>query len=53
VKLCIGKCFLRHEKSASPEAAENIKTFVAGTPINTLSPAIAPERADTPAAVEP
>jgi D-lactate dehydrogenase len=32
---------------------ENIKAFVAGTPINTLSPAIAPERAETPAAVEP
>ena len=26
---------------------ENIKAFVAGTPINTLSPGIAPERADT------
>jgi hypothetical protein len=31
---------------------ENIKAFVAGTPINTLSPDIAPERAEIPAAVE-
>ena len=31
---------------------ENIKAFVAGTPINTLSPGIAPERAEIPAAVE-
>lgn len=30
---------------------ENIKAFVAGTPINTLSPGIAPERAEIPAAI--
>jgi D-lactate dehydrogenase len=31
---------------------ENIKAFVAGTPINTLSPGTAPETAETPAAAE-
>ena len=31
--------------------SENIKAFIGGTPINTLSQGIAPEGAETPAAV--
>ena len=63
----LGSLFLRPEVVCTPHTAfncveaierinrvtvENIKAFVAGTPINTLSPAIAPERAETPAAAE-
>ena len=58
----LGSLLLRPEVVCTPHTAfncveaierinrvtvENIKAFVAGTPINTLSPDIAPERADT------
>jgi D-lactate dehydrogenase len=63
----LGSLLLRPEVVCTPHAAfncveaierinlvtvENIKAFVAGTPINILSPDIAPEEAETPAAVE-
>ena len=64
----LGSLLLRPEVVCTPHTAfncveaierinrvtvENIKAFVAGTPINTLSPGIAPERAETPASVKP
>jgi D-lactate dehydrogenase len=60
----LGSLLLRPEVVCTPHTAfncaeaierinrvtvENIKGFVAGEPINTLSPGIAPERAETPA----
>ena len=60
----LGSLFLRPEVVCTPHTAfncveaierinrvtvENIKAFVAGTPINTLSPSIASESAETPA----
>ena len=62
-----GELLLRSEVVCTPHTAfncveaierinrvtvENIKAFVAGTPINTLLPGIAPERAEIPASVE-
>ena len=64
----LGSLLLRPEVVCTPHTAfncvesierinrvtvENIKAFVAGTPINTLSPGIASESAETPASVEP
>ena len=64
----LGELLLRPEVVCTPHTAfncveaierinrvtvENIKAFVVGTPINTLLPVIAPERAEIPAAVEP
>jgi D-lactate dehydrogenase len=64
----LGSLLLRPEVVCTPHTAfncveaierinrvtvENIKAFVAGTPINTLSPGIAPERSETSASIEP
>jgi D-lactate dehydrogenase len=63
----LGELLLRPEVVCTPHTAfncveaierinrvtvENIKAFVAGIPINTLSPGIDPERAEIPASVE-